>query len=69
MKLLLKGVTKAFSVSVDATSMQITAEPRVKGGLTNGDVASVKLEGDFSGIDAEHLFDIVDQLSLDPSIF
>ena len=58
----------ALSVSVDATSMQITAKGQgILGGLTNGDVASVKLEGDFSGIDAEHLFDIVDQLSLDPS--
>ena len=58
----------ALSVSVDATSMQITAKSQgILGGLTNGDVASVKLEGDFSGIDAEHLFDIVDQLSLDPS--
>ena len=58
----------ALSVSVDATSVQITAKGQgILGGLTNGDVASVKLEGDFSGIDAEHLFDIVDQLSLDPS--
>ena len=62
------GSNLALSVSVDATSMQITAKTQgIKGGLSNGDVASVKLEGDFSGIDAEHLFDIVDQLSLDPS--
>ena len=62
------GSKLALSVSVDATSMQITAKSQgILGGLTNGDVASVKLEGDFSGIDAEHLFDIVDQLSLDPS--
>ena len=65
-------VVEVSITGTESTTMNITA----KSGFTellldedfaDDDVASIQLVGDFSNIDGEHIFDVLDQLSLSPS--
>ena len=58
-----------FEVSItgtESTTMNITAKSAFAADFADADVASIQLVGDFSQIDADHIFDILDQLGLDP---
>ena len=62
-----KGSNAIFTVNVDDTSMEIKAETAFATDYANDDVGSILMEGDFSKTNANDFFDILDQLSLDPS--
>ena len=62
-----KGSNAIFTVNVDDTSMEIKAEAAFATDYANDDVGSILMEGDFSKTNANDFFDILDQLSLDPS--
>ena len=62
-----KGTASVFEINVTDTSMEIEAETGFATDYANGDVGAILMEGDFSQTDADSFFDIIDQLSLDPS--
>ena len=62
-----KGDTSVFEVNVTSTAMEIEAEAGFASDYANGDVGAILMEGDFSQTNAHSFFDIIDQLSLDPS--
>ena len=62
-----KGSTKALSVTVSSTAMQIKGEAAFASNFQNGDVGAVSLQGDFSKTNADDFFAILDQLSVNPS--
>ena len=64
---LFKGSTKAFSVTTTNTTMLIKGEAGFASGFNNGDVGAISLQGDFSKTNMDEFFDILDQLSVDPS--
>ena len=64
---LFKGSAKAFSIAVNNTSMQIKGEAGFASGFNNGDVGAITLQGDFSKTNVDDFFDILDQISVDPS--
>lgn len=59
---------KVFEVNVTDTSMEIKAQAGFATDYADGDIGAVLMEGDFSKTNADSFFDIVDQLSLDPSM-
>lgn len=62
-----KGSNKALSVSMTNTTMQIKGEAGFASNFNNGDVGALSLQGDFTKINGEDFFAILDQLSVNPS--
>ena len=62
-----KGSNKALSVSMTNTTMQIKGEAGFASNFNNGDVGALSLQGDFTKINGDDFFAILDQLSVNPN--
>ena len=59
--------SKVLSVTISNTSMQIIGEAGFASNFKNEDVGALSLQGDFTKINGDDFFAILDQLSVNPS--